>query len=188
MENGELRFRLRHIGGTGYIRTQSTASSGWQKSHVHKSAIETYVVQSGWMALAELIDSQMTVRVFEANDIVTTKPGVTHNVYLSGNSTIHTVKYGDVTGMDREAGRLGPVLDIATTALDSEAKILAAAITTSTNATYSEEYRHFDNLIWQVPVWSTGIFALSIQSIFQIISQSKVPDEVWRWLPVLMFF
>jgi hypothetical protein len=27
---------------------------------------------------------------------------------------------------------------------------------------YTQDYRHFDNLIWQVPAWSTAVFALSV--------------------------
>ena len=56
MPNGELRFRLKHDDGTAYSRTESTGRGGWQNSHYHRSVRETYIVQRGKMAFAELVD------------------------------------------------------------------------------------------------------------------------------------
>ncbi len=33
---------------------------------------------------------------------------------------------------------------------------------------YSEDYKHFDNLIWQLPVWSTAIFLLAVTGVAYI--------------------
>lgn len=33
------------------------------------------------------------------------------------------------------------------------------------NNDYSENYRHFDNLIWQVPAWSTALFILAFSGV-----------------------
>lgn len=33
---------------------------------------------------------------------------------------------------------------------------------------YSDDYKHFDNLIWQVPLWSTGIFLLAVTAVAYI--------------------
>jgi len=95
MANGEFRFRLKHEDGTAYIRTEATESGGWQKSHYHRSVRETYIVQHGRMALAELVAGVLKLRVFGPNEICTTEPGVSHNVYMYRNSTIHTVKHGE---------------------------------------------------------------------------------------------
>lgn len=94
MPNGELRFRLKHRDGTAYIRTESRDDSGWQKSHYHLTVRETYIVQQGRIALAELIDDQLRTRTFDAGEVFTTEPGVPHNIYMFGNSIIHTVKHG----------------------------------------------------------------------------------------------
>ncbi|MGB9115021.1 hypothetical protein [Bradyrhizobium sp.] len=95
MANGELRFRLKHSDGTAYIRTEATNSSGWQKSHYHRTVRETYIVQRGRMALAELIDGALKMRVFGPSEICTTEPNISHNVYLYRDSVIHTVKHGE---------------------------------------------------------------------------------------------
>src|ERR1700739_1987317 len=89
MPNGELRFRLKHRDGTAYIRTEASDDSGWQKSHYHRTVRETYIVQRGQIALAELIDSERRIRVFDAGEMFTTEPGVPHNIYMFGNSIIH---------------------------------------------------------------------------------------------------
>ena len=188
MENGELRFRLLHVDGSAYVRTEAASSGGWQKSHVHQTVMETYIVQHGWMALAELINGQRVVRIFERGGIVTTRPGVTHNVYLPNDTVIHTVKHGHVSGADRERGPNGQAFDLITKELDSEDEIRAAAIRASNMTSYGEEYRHFDNLIWQVPAWATAIFALSIQSVLEMLGRSDLAQNHWQWLAVLILF
>ena len=95
MPTGELRFRLKHDDGTAYIRTEATDRGGWQNSHYHRTVRETYIVQRGKMAFAELVDGALRVRIFGPNEICTTEPNVAHNVYLYCNSVIHTVKHGE---------------------------------------------------------------------------------------------
>ncbi len=95
MPNGELRFRLRHDDGTAYSRTEAGDDGGWQKSHHHRTVRETYIVQRGRIALAELIDGALRIRVFGPDDIFTTAPNVPHNIHLYRNTVIHTVKHGE---------------------------------------------------------------------------------------------
>ena len=61
MPTGELRFRLKHDDGTAYIRTEATDRGGWQNSHYHRTVRETYIVQRGKMAFAELVDGALQV-------------------------------------------------------------------------------------------------------------------------------
>lgn len=99
MENGEYRFRLMREGqdmGYGYILTEMPPDScGWQKSHHHKGVMETFIVQSGWIAYAELVDGKVTIRVCKPGEMFTSMPGVPHNVYMPAAAVIHTVKHGD---------------------------------------------------------------------------------------------
>jgi hypothetical protein len=172
MPNGEFRFRLRKNDGTAYIRTESTEASGWQNSHFHSHVLETYIVQTGWMASAELIENEPIIKIHQENDIFTTKTGVIHNVYLSKNAVIHTVKHGIAEGNDRLTNEKTIAFDIVTHAFVREADLMAAAIRKgAVDVSYSEQYRHFDNLIWQVPAWATAIFALSVQSLVEVASR-----------------
>lgn len=173
MANGERRFRLRKADGTAYIRTEASTSGSWQNSHYHSCVQETYIVQKGWMAFAELVDDVLCIKIYEENEVVTTRPNVIHNVYLPGEAIIHTVKHGIATTEDRITGLETLAFDKVTKALASEVDIRASAIRrTLKRAEYGDTYRHFDTLIWQVPAWSTAIFAFSIQAIAQIYGTS----------------
>jgi len=172
--NGERRFRLYKDDGTGYIRTESGDDVGkWQEGHSHKKIIETYIVQHGWIGFAELIDGSLKVQVLREGAIVTTKPGIKHNVYMSAGATIHTVKHGAGDGEDRESDENITLLtssltesDIATVARKSKAKDHATV-------PYDEEYRHFDNLIWKLPGWSTAVF-LGTAAVLGQINAGKI--------------
>lgn len=99
MNNGEYRFRCSDKNGYGYALTKmpTSSSGGWQNSHYHKSVIETYVVQSGWIGFATLTQSNNTMElaIYRTGEVVTTKINQAHNVFLSTGSIIHTVKHGD---------------------------------------------------------------------------------------------
>lgn len=38
---------------------------------------------------------------------------------------------------------------------------------------YTQDYRHFDTLIWQVPTWSSAVFALTATAIGPIVSNAQ---------------
>lgn len=100
MDNGEFRFRLRASDGSAYIRTVAPDRGAWQNSHSHREVVEVYLVQRGWMALAEADGEEMRLAIYSPGDSVTTHAGVVHNVYLSAASVIHTVKYAQHTDTD----------------------------------------------------------------------------------------
>jgi hypothetical protein len=172
---GELRFRLKKSDGTAYIRTEAEIG-GWQQSHFHRHVLETYVVQSGWMALGELVSGELRLAIVEPGQVVTTRPNVIHNVYLPKGAVIHTVKHGSAVEDDREIDERTKAFDKVTHAMSSELDIRATSIKPARVVQYSDEYRHFDTLIWQVPAWSTAIFALTIQALFDVLDSSNSFD------------
>lgn len=94
MGNGERRFRLLHEDGSSYCRTESTQGA-WQNSHFHKGITELYVVQKGWIAFAELTtEDKVQIRILNQGKDVKVKPFLAHNIYMSADSVIHTIKYG----------------------------------------------------------------------------------------------
>jgi mannose-6-phosphate isomerase-like protein (cupin superfamily) len=103
MDNGEYRFRLVASDGTAYIRTVAGDRGAWQNSHFHSAAREIYIVQSGWMAFAQRKGQEITLQVYRPNQLLTTEPRVSHNVYLPAGAVIHTVKYGVASESDRHA-------------------------------------------------------------------------------------
>jgi mannose-6-phosphate isomerase-like protein (cupin superfamily) len=160
---GELRFRLSSADGTRYIRTVRPVGSvgEWQDAHYHTSVLETYIVQAGWIAFVEEINEHPLARRLAPGDMVTTKPGVHHNVYMPAGAVIHTVKHGVAEGEDKESA---PSLTAWCKKFSTEAKVIElteSRLPKQENARkpiYDEAYRHFDSLIWQMPGWSTAIF------------------------------
>lgn len=187
MPNGELRFRLTNPDGSAYIKTISTPNSGWQNSHYHKHVYETYIVQSGWMALASLREGGLVIERFTQGDVVTTKLNEPHNVYLPADTVIHTVKHGQ-----SEVRDWWPVTELdGLTKNLTEAEILARCqhpIQTSPLdprfGSYIDVYNNLDTLIWQVPGFFVGgaaIFFGFVASSFQS-GTTKLPLTVWGLL------
>jgi mannose-6-phosphate isomerase-like protein (cupin superfamily) len=126
MPNGELRFRLYGKDGNGYVRVISGPRGAWQNSHYHHQVRETYIVESGWMVLAELDSrsNEIILTRLDSGGMVTTEPYRKHNVYLPAGTVIHVVKHGSVSG---EADwHAAPDLDAVTKGL-SEAQLLDRA-------------------------------------------------------------
>jgi len=177
MPNGELRFRLVSTDGSAYIRTASTLGSGWQRSHFHKQVFETYIVQSGWMALASLRNGEVVLERFVAGQITTTERLVPHNVYLPANAVIHTVKHGNTAEKDWWPC---PELDQRTTILTEEEILSRARIPSKANdldprfSSYIDVYNNLDSLIWQVP----GFFIASAAIVFGFLTSSLAKDSV----------
>lgn len=126
MPNGELRFRMYGPDGNGYVRVLSGPNGAWQNSHYHNRVRETYIVESGWIALAEFAPGRTEVvfTILHPGGIVTTEPDKKHNVYVAAGTLIHVVKHGGVA--DDADWIAAPDLDSVTKCL-SESQLLARA-------------------------------------------------------------
>ena len=102
MHNGELRFRLIGSDGSAYVRTESSANSGWQNSHYHKTIKELYLIQMGWILFAELLNDKLVIKKYLPDEYCFSQPGVPHNVYMAPNTILHTIKFGDCEKTDWE--------------------------------------------------------------------------------------
>ena len=103
MSNGEYRFRLVSKDGSSYIRTVAERGS-WQNSHHHNVVRETYIVQCGWMVIAQRLEGRrLLYRLRPPGGIITTTPLIVHNVYLPSGAVIHTVKHGSTMEFDWHA-------------------------------------------------------------------------------------
>lgn len=57
---------------------------------------------------------------------------------------------------------------------------------------YTQDYRHFDNLIWQVPAWATAVFSFSVTSAVVVLANASsieklFPIDLLRSLSVFLF-
>ena len=168
MDNGECRFRLRKSDGTAYIRTEAGPTGGWEESHYHSCARETYIVQQGWIDYVELVEGEPKRSRYSAGEMLTTQPGVIHTVYTPAGAVLHTVKHGKVSGEDRITDERTKMLDRAVQCFQEEDQVRREGAKTERSVPigdpekmYPRAYCHFDGLIWQVPAWSTAIFSLT---------------------------
>lgn len=100
MDNGELRFRLNASDGSSYIRTVSCNEGAWQNAHYHTTLREMYIIQSGWVVMVEVIDGKLKFNKYSAGEYFVSTPLIHHNLFVSANAVIHTVKYGDLSVID----------------------------------------------------------------------------------------
>lgn len=94
MDNGEKRFRLSTQFGSSYILTLSPDKAAWQNSHYHKEKREFYIVEKGWILMAMLDDEGVIIKKISEDESIMMPLGVKHNVFISENTILHTVKYG----------------------------------------------------------------------------------------------
>ena len=203
-ENSELRFRLEKSDGVAYIRTDASAQGAWQQSHFHATASETYIVQRGWIAHASLVHGVRQIMLIRAGELITTPPGIIHNIYMPPNAEMHTVKHGDASTGEAIRNDETARFDISTQGL-SENEIVKTATymkgggsfetqlcsITEPKKTdlYSQDYRHFDTLIWQVPTWSSAIFALTAAATGATLSNaSQIPNSLSASVSTILAF
>jgi len=185
----ELRFRLEKNDGTMYIRTEAL-KGGWQNSHWHKKVKETYIVQSGWIGYAESRGGEPELYIYREGESFTTPPGVIHTVYLPAGAVIHTVKHGQAEVGDRYGdddstkaftARVREISDRALLERGTRAPaltVLSAAGGEQHEKKYGAAYMHFDTLIWQVPAWATGIFAIVFAGMSQLQTSSPMVNFI----------
>ena len=94
MDNEELRFRLVSEHGSSYVLTKSTSNNGWQASHVHQKKQEFYVLEKGFALFAFLVQGKVKLQKLCENESISIPVGVAHNVRLSDNAILHTLKFG----------------------------------------------------------------------------------------------
>lgn len=191
MPNGECRFRLTCSDGNDYIRTVAGPAGGWQKAHFHSALRETYVVASGWMAIAEDASSEVTLSVYWPGDVVTTKLAIIHNVYLPPDAVIHTVKHGSTSAGDWHES---PAFTLRTTSL-SERDILTKNVNVPKHAAddwrfdgYVMLYNNLDDLIWRIPGFLATGAAILIGFAGSVLSKDKLPDFPPILVAGLFFF
>lgn len=182
MPNGECRFRLTPRDGNGYIRTVAPPSGAWQKAHSHKHLRETYIVESGWIASAEKLGNDPKILLHFPGDIFTSEPSVVHNIYMTGNSVIHTVKHGGILAKDWN-------LDsdfIQLTQRLSEKDLISRQVLRNDMTkfgSYIDLYNNLDKLLWTVPGFLAIGATLIIGFLSSIISRQS-PSVV---PPILVF-
>jgi hypothetical protein len=78
---------------------------------------------------------------------------------MAADSIIHTVKHGHAEGEDRITDWRTEEFDQELQELTGEKHLMALD---NTDPAYDVAYRHYDDLIWRVPLWATGIVSVTM--------------------------
>jgi mannose-6-phosphate isomerase-like protein (cupin superfamily) len=207
--NGELRFRLISSDGSAYIKTVTTnESEGWQNPHYHNYLKETYIVEEGWVGYIEYTGGETTAVKFNKGDVFTTKPGVSHNLYMPKDAVIHTIKHGSNKGSNEEEtdwhsdSKASEILNSYVeneqainfksvepkNKLSVDNKVTNELTKLTIDDEYTESYKHFDNLIWKVPSWSTAVFGIFVGGLLSLYSKRNVLEELSLYIGSLTLF
>ena len=93
MDNHEKRFRL-VTSTSSYVLTWSSNEMKWQNSHVHFEKNEFYVIEKGWAMIALWDKKELKVKRLNQDDSMFVPAGISHNLLLSNDAIVHTIKYG----------------------------------------------------------------------------------------------
>lgn len=100
MPNTELRYRFKIDDNTIYSVTKSGENYEWQNSHFHKFCNEVYVVQSGKIIMVTKKGKCIYKKVAKTGDVISVGPNEAHNVFLSKDTQICVLKYGNIKSND----------------------------------------------------------------------------------------
>lgn len=181
MPNGELRFRLMPSDGNGYIRTVAGACGAWQRAHYHHQLRETYIVERGWIALAEWEGRGLTVKRYGPGEIFTTEPNRSHNIYMAAGAIIHTVKHGGQQDRDwQEDSALSAITDSMTE--DDIRRLALSSQPQDRFGNYIDLYNNLDNLLWSIPNLLAAGATIIVGFFISIITKNAGPP-----IPPIMF-
>jgi hypothetical protein len=191
MPSGEFRFRLTSSDGNDYIRTAACSTGAWQKAHYHRSLQETYIVESGWMALAKEVNGKLICHIHWPSDVTTIKPTVIHNIYLPASAVIHTIKHGANAPGDWHES---PSFTDQTTCLSERDLLTKKCTTNSTNNSQSQHfeayvllYNTLDNLSWKIPSYiATG--AVVLPTLTTILYSQRLSSFPSTLITILFLF
>ena len=187
--NEEARFRLNSDDGTAYVRTETKdEAEGWQNAHYHRGLSETYIVQKGEILFVEFKNNEIFCQIYKQGEMFTIAKNVPHNVYMMKKSIIHTIKHSEPVfhpkkleekadwwnnadgceklnllknnSIEEIKNNFEKIIEQPEQAGKSNIIVLEKK-----ESPYNTAYRHFDNLIWQFPVWIFGLLTVGIAII-----------------------
>ncbi|OQX90665.1 MAG: hypothetical protein B6D58_09765 [candidate division Zixibacteria bacterium 4484_95] len=133
-----------------------------QEAHSHRVVREAMLVLEGKVFVEEIVSGQSSHQTLDAGDFVVFDRGVSHRI----------ANNADVPARILHFKFLGEGKDRALFIEDKSDTSTGQTLTTSVPAIYTQDYRHFDSLIWQVPAWASAIFSFSITSAVLVLANS----------------
>lgn len=144
------------------IETQMGAHAS-QVAHSHNIVREAMLVLEGTICVEETVADVTSAQTLNAGDFVVFNRGVPHRMENHSDQLARTLHFKFLgEGKDR--------------ALFAEDKVISGTSVAPPAVVpdiYTQDYRHFDNLIWQVPAWASAIFSLAITASALVLANAK---------------
>ena len=141
-----------------------------QEAHYHQVVQEAMLVLEGEVFVEETVSGQSNHQTLNAGDFVVFDRGISHRI--ANNSCVHArilhLKF------------LGERKDRTLFVEDKNDASYRQKLTASEFEIYTQDYRHFDSMIWQVPAWASAIFSFSITVALLLLASSA---EIENLLP-----
>ena len=144
-----------------------------QEAHSHQVVREAMLVLEGKVfveEVEEIVSDQFNRQTLNSGDFVVFDRGIFHRI--ANNSCVRArilhFKF------------LGERKDRTLFVEDKNDASYWQKLTASEFEIYTQDYRHFDSMMWQVPAWASAIFSFSITIAFLLLANSA---EIENLLP-----
>ena len=141
-----------------------------QEAHSHRVVREAMLVLEGKVFVEEIVSGESNHQTLDAGDFVVFDRGVSHRISNNEGVQARTLHFKF----------LGEGKDRALFIEDKSETSTGPTLTTSLSEIYTQDYRHSDNLIWQVPAWASAFFSISITGAVLALANSV---KIERLLP-----
>lgn len=159
----ERRYYLPDRDPLEVIETRMSTHAS-QSAHSHEVIREAMLVLEGTVFVEEVVAGNSSSQSLCVGDFVVFDRGVLHRMENDSDMPARTLHFKF----------LGEGKDRALFADDKSSTGYARIPTTTAPDIYTQDYRHFDNLIWQIPAWASAIFSFAITAAVLSLANSKL--------------
>lgn len=138
-----------------------------QAAHSHNVVREAMLVLEGTICAEETLSNMTSAHTLNTGDFVVFDRGIPHRIGNRSDQPARTLHFKFLGERKNRA-------------LFAEDKVVSEAVMTPPAAipdVYTQDYRHFDNLIWQVPAWTSAVFSFAITASAVLLANTKSIEE-----------
>lgn len=174
LQKGDLEERRYYLPDRDPFEVIETrlSTNASQDAHSHAIVREAMLVLEGTVLVEEIVAGNVSSQTLATGDFVVFDRAVAHRMENKSEVPARTLHFKF----------LGEGKDRALFAGDKTSSGEGCTNTTAVPDIYTQDYRHFDNLIWQVPAWASAIFSVAITVAALVLANGK---SIAAFLPAI---